>query len=59
MRWEYKTLHFTKRSFFSGAINTESLELQLNDLGREGWELVSLAQVNHMQGIIAVLKRSK
>ena len=57
MRWEYKTIS-VKRSFLSGGINAKELELDLNALGREGWELVCLNQ-NNMHGIVAVLKRSK
>jgi hypothetical protein len=57
MRWEYKTIS-VKRSFFSGGINAKDLELDLNALGREGWELVCVNQ-NHVQGVVAVLKRSK
>jgi len=57
MRWEYKTINL-KRNFLSGAINVQELELDLNALGRDGWELVSLSQ-NNLHGMIAVLKRSK
>lgn len=58
MRWEYKTLKFTKRQFFTGAMDPEALEQMLNDLGREGWELVSINQAQ-MQPAIMVLKRQK
>ncbi len=57
MRWEYKTIE-VKRKFFSGAISAEAFEEQLNALGREGWELVSVNQ-NQMHGTVAVLKRGK
>lgn len=62
MRWEYKTVRFKKRSFFSGALDTEELNQQLDALGRDGWELVSLCPAMYMstsQGLIAVLKRSR
>lgn len=62
MRWEYKTINFKKRSFFSGALDTEELNQQLDALGRDGWELVSMCQSIFMrspQGIIAVFKRSR
>lgn len=56
MRWEYKTIK-VKRNFF-GAIDAEALQVQLNELGREGWELVTLNQSQSVCGL-AVLKRSK
>lgn len=61
MRWEYKTIKFKKRSFFSGSLDTEELNQQINILGRDAWELVSLCPAMFMgapQGVIAVLKRS-
>ncbi len=62
MRWEYKTLKFKKRSFFSGALNADELNQELNTLGRDGWELVSVCPAIFMgasHGLIAVLKRSR
>jgi hypothetical protein len=44
MRWEYKVIKFSKRSFFSGTIDPEAFEAELNNLGRDGWELVSVTQ---------------
>lgn len=56
MRWEYKTLKYTKRSFFTSAVNSEELEQVLNELGRDGWELVSINQTQMLPSII-ILKR--
>jgi len=58
MRWEYKIFNFSKRSFWGCVINAEELQSQLNELGRDGWELVNTTQ-NPMSGILVVLKRSK
>lgn len=41
MAWEYKIVSFEKVSFLSNKMKHEELEQQLNELGREGWELVS------------------
>jgi hypothetical protein len=58
MRWEYKVIKFSKRSFFSGTIDPEAFEAELNNLGRDGWELVSVTQ-NQMAITVAVLKRAR
>ena len=59
MRWEYKTINFTKRSFFTGTLIAEAFDVQLNELGREGWELVSVMQGKMQVGVTAVFKRSR
>ena len=62
MRWEYKTISFKKRSFFSGAIDVEALNQQLVGLGRDGWELVSICPGISMgvpSGVVAVFKRQR
>ncbi|GGY64903.1 hypothetical protein GCM10011613_05890 [Cellvibrio zantedeschiae] len=57
MRWEYKTIE-VKRKFMTGGIDVDAFEEQLNTLGLQGWELVSVNQ-NQMHSVVAVLKRAK
>jgi hypothetical protein len=62
MRWEYKTFAFKKRRFFSGSVNVEALSQELESLGRDGWELVSVCPNSFMgapNGLIVALKRAK
>jgi hypothetical protein len=61
-QWEYKTVDYKQTSFFSGAVKVEPLEIQLNELGRMGWELVSAVpnhQINVAKGLVLVLKRKR
>lgn len=64
MSFEYKTLKFeTSVGIFSGTdFDTDSYEKALNDLGRDGWQLVSTFDINKLKGgsrfIIATFMRS-
>jgi hypothetical protein len=44
INWEYKTLTFEAAGFWSGGgkLDAQLLTGQLNELGSEGWELVSI-----------------
>ncbi len=62
MQWEYRTLAFeTQLSLRGGRINGQELTDQLNRLGEQGWELVSVFDTNTSSGstreVFAVLKR--
>lgn len=61
--WEYKTLKYATGGFFGGKIDHEEFEVELNNLGYEGWELVSCFDTSMSQGasrdIIVVFKRKK
>ena len=59
MQWEYKTVQYNKRSFISGRVDPLQLNTKLNQLGREGWELVNLENMTGwgLPGVIAVFKR--
>lgn len=63
--WEYKTLKLsTDFGFFSGTdFDTSELAEQLNVLGADGWELVSIFDIEKVKGgskfVVAVMKRLK
>jgi hypothetical protein len=63
MKWEYKTIKFgAKGGFFGGKLDEKKLEAYINELGRDGWELVTAFDTNMAQGqtrdIVAIFKRS-
>ena len=61
MKWEYKTLNYSKRSFLGFNINIEALNEQLNKLGNEGWELVNMlpGQTSGGLGVVVILNRQR
>jgi hypothetical protein len=62
MRWEYKTLKL-EAGFRGGNLNPEELDQILNELDREGWEVVTSFDANQGNGetrdIIFILKRQQ
>ncbi len=62
MQWEYKTISYKKSAFLSGSIEVTELESILNELGRDRWELVSVApnaHLGHQRGLVVILKRQR
>ncbi len=59
MQWEYKTIQFNRRSFISGRVDPVYVNAKLNELGREGWELVNVENMAGwgMPAVLAVFKR--
>lgn len=65
MGWEYHTskFNFDREAFISqgGLFNSEKFTFELNRLGWDGWELVSVAETNDVHGstnfIVAIFKR--
>ena len=59
--WEYMTLTLGATGIFGGIVNEDTLTAKLNELGGDGWELVTAFDTNMMHGrtrdVIAVLKR--
>ena len=62
-QWEYKTIKFKIGGFLGGKLKPEELDLELNNYGSEGWELVSCFDTSKYQGeskdIIVIFKRRK
>ncbi|NLK88057.1 MAG: DUF4177 domain-containing protein [Clostridiaceae bacterium] len=60
-RWQYQTVQFEATGFMGGIINLDNFQGELNQLGSEGWELVTCFDTNMNQGqsryVIAVFKR--
>ena len=62
-RFEYKVVTFDTNGFFGGNVDTMQIESQLNQLGNEGWEMVSCTSTNQSYGasksIVCMFKRKK
>ena len=64
MKWEYHVLKLkTDYGFWSGTeFNAEALQNELNRLGSDGWELVSIFDIEKVKGgskyVNVVLKRT-
>lgn len=57
-KWQYKIVQFSERSFFSGQLKADKVEEELNKLGNQGWELVSLSSQGSMgASTVAILKK--
>ncbi len=41
MKWDYKTLKQPAKGFLGGKIEEAQLEMSMNALGSDGWELVT------------------
>ena len=61
MKWEYMSVMFSTAGFWlSGDLNGQAFTDRLNELGAEGWELVSVFDTNNGGStleVVAVLKR--
>lgn len=60
-QYEYKTLFTDAKGALGGKVNQTEMEIRLNDLGRQGWELVSTVPSAQSYGstrwLISIFKR--
>ncbi|MFS0839517.1 DUF4177 domain-containing protein [Paenibacillus sp. UNC499MF] len=61
-RWEYQTLKFFTKGFFvGGKLDLDEFDQDLNEMGAQGWELISCFDTSQHQGsskeVICVFKR--
>lgn len=61
MHWQYTTISMEAYGWMGGKIDGDQLTNRLNELGAQGWELVSIFDTNMSEGrtrdVFAVLKR--
>ncbi len=62
IQWEYKTVKLQTSGFLGGKVDEQELQSTLNDLGFEGWELVSSFDTSMSQGssreVVLIFKRN-
>ncbi|MBC8161326.1 MAG: DUF4177 domain-containing protein [Roseiflexaceae bacterium] len=60
-QWEYHVISLNTVGLLSANVDIQSLYTRLNELGQDGWELVSAAPISAGQGysqeVLFVLKR--
>ncbi len=60
-RWEYKVLDSRVMNFFQPSLDGDALTSHLNELGAQGWEVVSMTSMEMGTGrtrdVVLVLKR--
>ena len=49
-RWEYYTYKVEAEGLIGGHVDVEKIDQRLNELGREGWELVAVCDTNSFEG---------
>jgi len=60
-KWEYKTIKAETKGLLGGVVDTSAFDVILNQLGHQGWNLVSVFDTNMLHGqsreIVAIFKR--
>lgn len=61
MKWQYKTIKLAARGFLGGKFEAGQLDAYMNELGRDGWELVTGFDTNMAYGetrdVVVIFKR--
>ncbi len=62
-KFEYKVVTFDTKGFWGGTVEARPVEEQLNQLGNDGWEMVSCTSTNQSYGasksIVCMFKRKR
>ncbi len=62
-QYEHKIVRIKRKSIWNNIIDYEGLEAELNELGKQGWEVVSTVNSSMYEskftGTIIILKRQK
>ena len=60
-KFEYKVVTYDTKGFWGGTVEVRQIEEQLNQLGNDGWEMVSCTSTNQSDGasksIVCIFKR--
>lgn len=64
VRWSYKILKMQAEGWFAGGkIDEHALEVEMNRLGSQGWELISSFDTNKHHGetrdVVVIFKREQ
>lgn len=61
MEWEYKVITMKTEGFMGGKVDISELEIALNNLGKDGWELTAAFDTNEGYGrtrdVVVLFKR--
>ena len=49
-KYEYKVVKTQESGFWNPKLDIDTMENELNKLGSEGWELISVADTNYYEG---------
>lgn len=63
MMWEYRMVKIATTGLSGGKLDEHALTAYMNDLGSQGWELVTAFDTNQVYGatrdVVAVFKRPR